>query len=99
MDLKSKRPFGRKILIEDFKKLNDVRKVAEKNNLTWRYVYGRLYYYGLIKVNHKRKSFVNPFYIGKRLLEQSGLKNKNKLNTKFIPGNKKLIIEITEKSI
>lgn len=94
MDLKIKKPFDRKILIEDFKKLKDVRKVAEKNNLTWRFVYGRLYYYGLIKVIHKRKSFVNPFYIGKKMLFKAGL-SECKLNTKFIPGNKKLIIEIT----
>lgn len=95
MDLKIKKPFDRKILIRDFEKLKSVKKVAEKNKLSWRFVYGRLYYYGLIKVNHNRKSFVNPFYISKKILVKSGLGG-CKLNTKFIPGKKKLIIEITE---
>ena len=95
MDLKIKKPFDRKILIEDYKKLKDVRKVAKKNNLSWRFVYSRLYYYGLLKVSHNKKNFANPLYISKKMLKKSGL-NKCELNTKFIPDKKKLIIEITE---
>lgn len=98
IDFKRKRPkISMEILRKDFEELGNVREIAKKRKLGWRYVYGRLYSKNLLKIDRKRKSFNNPLYINKTLLAESGLPVLNEeLDVKFIPQNKKLIVEIFE---
>lgn len=89
-------------IVEDYKKIGDIKKLAKKYGMSYQIIYNKLYRRGIIEQKEIKKirdfkvtkNKIISIFVPKQFLEESGLLDKENLKVEFIPKRKKLIISM-----
>ena len=88
------------VLVKEYKKIKNVKKLAEKYGVSYQIMYHKLYRRGAIEEKNIKKTRhltnISHLYIPKIFLLDSQLNNN--LTAKFIPKKKKLVVELFERT-